>query len=218
MAGATFGLPASFRRRIDLRRTHPTRPWVRCWDQRRGPFGVPVVFKEGSRLAGLRGRAPAPGAWRGAGGRAGTSPVVHREAEQEDRIQPSIWGDDLSPSRSPPGAQRAQAPSEPRPRLTGWHGAVHPGRVTVTGPSLVMFSATLQSTCTRATSIEAVANVGRGDDERVTNRLGAGWDQVWVRLAKVSDPMLPPVSVPIPGREPDAARSAAPKPCEKTSI
>jgi hypothetical protein len=42
-AGATFGPPASLSQRIDLRRTCPTRPWARCWDQRRGPFGVPVV-------------------------------------------------------------------------------------------------------------------------------------------------------------------------------
>ena len=50
-AGATFGSPASLRRRIDLRRTHPTRPWVRCWDQRRGPCGVPVVLKGCPRCA-----------------------------------------------------------------------------------------------------------------------------------------------------------------------
>src|SRR5437763_3689221 len=51
--GATLGPPASFTLSIDLRRTHLTRPWVRCWDQRRGPCGVPVVFNGTALAAGL---------------------------------------------------------------------------------------------------------------------------------------------------------------------
>ncbi len=67
------------------------------------------------------------------------------------------------------------------------------------GPSLVMFNATWQSTCARDTSMEAVAMlvaVMSSVSAAVAGGLGL---QVWLRLAKVSGPMLPPVSAPVPG-------------------
>jgi len=55
---ATFGVRVGFSVEIDLRRTHPTRPWVRCWDQRRGPFtGSPSYFKARHRSGASTGEA-----------------------------------------------------------------------------------------------------------------------------------------------------------------
>ena len=65
-SGATFGLPASLRRRIDLRRTRPTRPWVRCWDQRRG-----LLLGSPSSLTTVWSRQPVM-TIRARGGRAGS--------------------------------------------------------------------------------------------------------------------------------------------------
>src|SRR5205823_2991045 len=95
---------------------------------------------------------------------------------------------------------------------------LQPGSVTVSGPSVVMFSATLQSTWARVTSIDAVAMlVALIVIESLDGAAGAG-PQVCLVLANVSVPRLPPVNVPTPGTgSPDAAGSPTPKPWETAS-
>ncbi|MGZ4181946.1 MAG: hypothetical protein ACXVUL_14830 [Solirubrobacteraceae bacterium] len=95
---------------------------------------------------------------------------------------------------------------------------LQPGSVTVSGPSVAMFSGTLQSTWARVTSIAAVAIlVALIVIESLDGAVGVG-PQVCLVLANVSVPRFPPVSMPTPGSaSPDGVGSPTPKPWETAS-
>src|SRR3977135_1570434 len=103
-----------------------------------------------------------------------------------------------------PPVSQARGRSDGYPALTV---RLQPGSVTVSGPSVVICSATLQSTWARLTSIDAVAMLPALIVMEALDSAGGAGPHVWVVLANVRAPRFPPVSMPTPGVTPEAGGS-----------